>query len=310
MAQIIICGTRNNYYLYKGKLYTGTFPLKWVKSCLPETGPEECPNCEEYGSWNGVFIGYCPSCAQLYNGKRGSGFCSYGVEQDETDMYSASQTYLAGIRWVEIGKFELFSDSMDKYFKYKLDVEILNNLSDTRSVLQKQMYNQTEIDSRVYDEKCRLYDEIERTSKDRKRQEKLIVKQDILEYTKIVAAENLEQIQIIGKSIYSLQWRLGWICSRSFRVEDDEEETEEDDEEETEEEKEEKEEKFIKNIKHKLANLYEIRKKFPSYSECWTLEEALNWPIKKLEREIQQIINGEELEEELNMELEELEEEL
>jgi len=87
--QIIYCGDHNQYYNYNDELYTATFPQEWASSHAPGSGPTECDNCRNYGSWNGVFIGYCINCANdpIYEGKRGRGMMSYGIE-----LYATKQS--------------------------------------------------------------------------------------------------------------------------------------------------------------------------------------------------------------------------
>jgi len=118
----VICGERHNYYSYDGELYTDTFPYDWAENHIPNTGPKDCANCAEYGSWNGVFVGYCPNCALDYDGKRGSGFSSYGEEQDKSHELSANNTYMAGVWWLDIGDTDLV-DSVKLYRKHQRDDE-------------------------------------------------------------------------------------------------------------------------------------------------------------------------------------------
>ena len=95
-----------NMYEIDGNLYTIQFPREWAENHEPETGPKECENCEYFGKWNGVFIGYCANCAQnIYKGKRGKGFISIGEELNEFDTkgVSAWQTYLKNIEPNDIG---------------------------------------------------------------------------------------------------------------------------------------------------------------------------------------------------------------
>jgi hypothetical protein len=88
-------------------LYTSTFPIEWAKNHLPETGPTECTNCCYFGSWNGVFIGYCSNCAIYnYNGERGRGFIGLGIENNcqEVEKYTgAFDSYLKDIKLDDIG---------------------------------------------------------------------------------------------------------------------------------------------------------------------------------------------------------------
>ena len=55
-----------NYYVVDGCRYTQAFPMKWAINHLPFTGPKNCLNCVWYGSYNGVFVGYCANCLQAY----------------------------------------------------------------------------------------------------------------------------------------------------------------------------------------------------------------------------------------------------
>jgi hypothetical protein len=102
------------YYSYDEELYCGTFPENWVEDCLEGTGPRECGNCASYGSWNGVFLGYCANCAvYVYNGERGRGFVDIGKELMHEDAYlhtSVFDTYLKGVLPDDVGDKD-FMDS-------------------------------------------------------------------------------------------------------------------------------------------------------------------------------------------------------
>ena len=99
------------YYSYDEELYCGTFPEEWVLDHFPDTGPKECGNCAYYGSWNGVFIGYCANCACMYNGERGQGFIDIGKECDYTfDFPSVFDTYLKDLSPDDVGDKD-FMDS-------------------------------------------------------------------------------------------------------------------------------------------------------------------------------------------------------
>jgi hypothetical protein len=113
--EVIFHGLNRNYYSYEEELYTATFPVAWAETHEPKTGPKECNNCRTYGSWNGVFIGYCSDCAEyIYEGGRGCGFKSYGEENIKTnktkDWIRAYDTYLYGINLDDIGDTD-FCDS-------------------------------------------------------------------------------------------------------------------------------------------------------------------------------------------------------
>jgi hypothetical protein len=113
-----------SYYSYHGELYIKQFPIAWAKSHAPETGPEECGNCSFYGSWNGVFIGYCANCAEhIYEYRRGHGFIEHGEELDlDIIPLRAMDTYLHGVKLDEIEyvpniEFYTMSDSEEEEYK-------------------------------------------------------------------------------------------------------------------------------------------------------------------------------------------------
>ena len=93
-----------SYYSYRGDLYIKQFPMMWAESHAPGTGPEECENCSFYGSWNGIFIGYCANCAiNVYEYQRGHGFIEHGEELDlDILQLRAMDTYLHGVNLDEI----------------------------------------------------------------------------------------------------------------------------------------------------------------------------------------------------------------
>jgi hypothetical protein len=85
------------YYEIDGIYYIGTFPIDWATNHIEYTGPISCMNCQDYGSYNGVFIGYCANCSEyVYEGKRGRGFMNHGVEKenDDNEIVSVFDTYL------------------------------------------------------------------------------------------------------------------------------------------------------------------------------------------------------------------------
>ena len=116
---------RNNksiYYSYDDELYASTFPEEWSENHLDGSGPKDCDNCAFYGSWNGVFIGYCCNCAREYNYTRGHGFIScgeeniiadpeYGTSIGYSESTSAFGTYLKGVNLRDVGDIE-FNNTM------------------------------------------------------------------------------------------------------------------------------------------------------------------------------------------------------
>lgn len=103
------------YYSYDEELYCGTFPEDWAKNHLPGTGPKECLNCAFYGSWNGVFLGYCANCSDYeYNGERGRGLLSMGEEDNSISVAyypSIFETYLKDVSPDDVGDTD-FMDSV------------------------------------------------------------------------------------------------------------------------------------------------------------------------------------------------------
>jgi hypothetical protein len=81
--QVFDCG---DYYTIGYYKYAKSFPQEWAQNHLEGTGPEQCGNCYEYGSKDGVFVGYCANCAQYdYNGERGPGMMPIVEESEPID---------------------------------------------------------------------------------------------------------------------------------------------------------------------------------------------------------------------------------
>jgi hypothetical protein len=69
-------GAQCKYYIVNGKKYHLRFPMEWAHTHKTfilnggeyedKSGPEDCGNCNAYGSIRGVFIGYCGNCLQNY----------------------------------------------------------------------------------------------------------------------------------------------------------------------------------------------------------------------------------------------------
>ena len=148
------------YYSYDEELYCGTFPENWVEDCLEGTGPKECGNCAYYGSWNGVFLGYCANCAQyVYNGERGHGFIDIGKECDynpEVCGPSVFDTYLKGLYPDEVGDKDFMdSAALVNYIDASSNTfeEFLVNVDDKTF---EEKYPDIDIDevNAYYDEQC------------------------------------------------------------------------------------------------------------------------------------------------------------
>ena len=113
--EVIYLGDHRQFYSYRGELYTGTFPVEWAKNHILGTGPTECANCAYFGSWNGVFIGYCSNCALYdYAGLRGRGFIDCGYEfKDECvlEFESIFETYLKDVNLDDIGDKDILDSA-------------------------------------------------------------------------------------------------------------------------------------------------------------------------------------------------------
>ena len=95
MTEMIKINGKDACYVVDGAKYAPSFPKEWANSHIEGTGPHDCQNCEYYGKWRGVFIGYCVNCAMYtYHSMRGYGFAETGKEQDAELPGSAMQTYL------------------------------------------------------------------------------------------------------------------------------------------------------------------------------------------------------------------------
>jgi len=88
-------------YLYDYQWYHERFPEEWAVCHEEGTGPGQCNNCANFGSVNGIFIGYCANCAAyIYEGSRGRGFIDVGVENNDDSVLefpSAYDTYLKDV---------------------------------------------------------------------------------------------------------------------------------------------------------------------------------------------------------------------
>jgi hypothetical protein len=107
------------------------FPVQWIFDEKRQfyddrdwiTGPFYCNYCRSQGMWNGVFIGYCNSCAEIHEYKRGRGLFGYTTDKgipyevhhimnrrnilDITYNLSIFDTYLKNVDVDKIGDAEL-----------------------------------------------------------------------------------------------------------------------------------------------------------------------------------------------------------
>ena len=95
------------YYTYDNELYDIHFPIEYAKNHLDVSGPKKCMNCADYGSWRGVFIGYCANCADIYNFERGNGMLWNGIENQGHPEKSIFNTYLKDVDLEDVGDIEM-----------------------------------------------------------------------------------------------------------------------------------------------------------------------------------------------------------
>lgn len=119
--------------------YHPSFPNQWTVSHLPDTGPEQCGNCADYGCYQGQFIGYCANCAvYMYEGQRGRGFMGDGIElvNEQTRQWiSVYDTYLSHV------DFARFSDQLPPVVEEEDDQESdETSISDTDFVGQDTVF--------------------------------------------------------------------------------------------------------------------------------------------------------------------------
>ena len=127
-------------YLYDYQWYHEKFPEEWAVCHKEGTGPGQCTNCADYGSINGVFIGYCANCAIYnYEGARGRGFIDVGKEISDNDVLGFASVFETYLKDVDIHAIEPIEseyqepgDDMDNiddngnYPEDDMDVGIMN----------------------------------------------------------------------------------------------------------------------------------------------------------------------------------------
>jgi hypothetical protein len=72
-------------------------------------------NCADYGSINGIFIGYCANCAEyMYAGERGRGFINVGVEFAEPNVLSFQSAFETYLKNVDIWSIQAIDDKNEE----------------------------------------------------------------------------------------------------------------------------------------------------------------------------------------------------
>ena len=119
-------------YSYDNELYDIRFPEDWAKTHLPETGPKECSNCAHFGTINGVFCGYCITCAEDYDFSRGPGFWFNYTELSSKNVPSIFQTYLKDVDLRDIGDSDFNTDEYNEQF-----YDILHNREKMQTLINR-----------------------------------------------------------------------------------------------------------------------------------------------------------------------------
>jgi len=135
-------GSHGEYYSYNGVNYDIRFPVSWA--CQPlddyQYGPENCDNCQDYGYYNGVFIGYCANCASICDYKRGNGMIDHGLEmtnidsdeiKDENSMWNI---YMQCTELDEIGDTELAKEHARNILHLSMDRDDSDSDSDSGKI--------------------------------------------------------------------------------------------------------------------------------------------------------------------------------
>jgi len=117
--------THGKYKTFGDFKYHLNFPDEWILNEKPDTG-RQCWNCvgkydnKGYAMWRGIVLGYCSNCAEDYEGERGRGFYSFGVEYNGNHHFpSAFDLYLGPIDFENYGDFaDNEDDTMKNRLKY------------------------------------------------------------------------------------------------------------------------------------------------------------------------------------------------
>lgn len=129
-------GSCGEYYKFNEVYYDIRFPIDWVFQTPnfnsdididTPFGPEICFKCFECGYYNGVFIGYCTTCAAAINYERGNGLIGDGIENQGNEQKSIWNLYLQNTLLEEIGDQNLYVD-----YRYKMyhNDRIYNDMMD------------------------------------------------------------------------------------------------------------------------------------------------------------------------------------
>ena len=142
----IFQGAQCKYYIVDDKKYHVYFPVGWAHEHKTfgidyTAGPNECKNCDDYGSIRGVFVGYCSNCLQTYceSGDWRGNLVAPGMSVEmleDGDMW-LQYPYMSGVPKSEIGDEE-GADLTDQGINLEKFSEAIDALRSTRSMSAKQ----------------------------------------------------------------------------------------------------------------------------------------------------------------------------
>jgi hypothetical protein len=135
VKQIVFHGSFGSMYYrleINGNIYSCPFdihfPVEWAinekyrfyDDKMRGTGPYRCNYCRNHGFWQGVFIGYCGSCAETHSYEKGRGLA--GCKTDQGKPYEFDILLKNGIMLNIPKEKSIFS----KYLK-DVDVKLIGD---------------------------------------------------------------------------------------------------------------------------------------------------------------------------------------
>ena len=134
----IFKGSFGDYYEMDGIYYDIHFPIEWAKEHRKlhlydsSPGPINCADCYDLGHYNGVFIGYCMSCARdVFDYSRGYGMKRCGREDDNME---------------EINKKDIAYPLSSMWYKY-MNNTLLNQIGDDYLKMEHEAFSESKDDT-------------------------------------------------------------------------------------------------------------------------------------------------------------------
>lgn len=122
-----IKNTGKYIYTINNVAYTEHFQVEWALNPMtvslkidgdertwilgPGCSRNHCGNCNYFGSFRGVFLGYCGNCSRDYEYTRGNGF----IEQGEELSDARQKEYFSYLRGVDITTLGYYNGAEEKY---------------------------------------------------------------------------------------------------------------------------------------------------------------------------------------------------